>query len=165
MGSARRNGILEAGSKAPDFKLRNLSGGETSLEELLPNAPLLLAFFKVTCPVCQLTFPFLDRVYRERTSASMEIYGISQDEADWTRDFNERFGVTFPVLLDTSKNHYAASSAYGLTTVPSLFLIERDGTISWSLEGFSKREIQALAAKAGVNPFRADENVPEWKAG
>jgi hypothetical protein len=49
--------------------------------------------------------------------------------------------------------------------VPSLFLVERDGTIAWSLEGFNKREFVAVAGQAGVNPFRPGENVPEWKAG
>lgn len=163
MGSARRKGILQAGERAPDFRLRNLAGGHTALREL--PAPVLLVFFKITCPVCQLTLPFLDRVYRERNPESMAIYGISQDEAEWTRDFNRQFGVTFPILLDTHANHYEASNAFGISTVPSLFLVERDGRISWVLEGFQKRAIRTLAGKAEVNPFRPGEYVPEWKAG
>ena len=157
--------MVQKGSRAPDFKLKNLAGGETSLHELLPNGPVLLAFFKITCPVCQLTFPFLDRIHRERTPASIAIYGISQDDERWTRDFNERYGVTLPTLLDPEEQDFPVSNAYGISTVPSLFLVERDGTVSWTLEGFSKRELQALAGKAGVNPFRETDYVPEWKAG
>jgi peroxiredoxin len=164
MGYAQHR-MVQKGSRAPDFKLKDLAGSEVSLHELLPNGPVLLAFFKVTCPVCQLTFPFLDRIHRERTAASIAIYGISQDDERWTRDFNERHGVTFPTLLDPADDEYPASNAYGISTVPTLLLVERDGTISWTLEGFSKRELQALGAKAGVNPFRADDYVPEWKAG
>ncbi len=133
--------------------------------ETLPAGPVLLAFFKISCPVCQLTLPFLERIHQESAAPRLAIYGISQDGPDWTRDFMKRFGITFPVLLDPEKGGYPASNAYGLTTVPTLFLVERDGTVSWFLEGFNKAEIGALARKAGVNPYRPGEYVPEWKAG
>jgi hypothetical protein len=71
----------------------------------------------------------------------------------------------FPLLLDTEESGYPASNAYGLSHVPSLFLVDPDGTIGWSLEGFNKKEFLAMAAQAGVNPFHPGENVPEWKAG
>ena len=157
-------GILEAGANAPPFRLRNLAGGETALADLLPRAPLLLAFFKVACPVCQLTLPFLDRIHRE-AAGSLTVCGISQDEAEGTRDFNRRYGVTFPVLLDTDANRYQASNAFGLSTVPSLFLVDAGGRIVWSGEGFRKLNIEMLATRAGVNPFRPGDYVPEWKAG
>lgn len=157
--------MLLKGSRAPDFALPNLEGGETALHELLPNGPVLIAFFKITCPVCQLTFPFLERIHRERAPASLAIYGISQNDAPWTRDFNQRYGVTFPTLLDPEDRGFPASNACGISTVPSLLLVQPGGAISWTLEGFSKRDLQALAGKAGVNPFRPDDYVPEWKAG
>jgi len=69
------------------------------------------------------------------------------------------------MLLDTTEAGYPASNAYGLSHVPSLFVIERDGTISWSLEGFVKREFIEMARVAKVDPFGPGENVPEWKAG
>ncbi len=142
-----------------------MGGGETSLEEILPGGPVLLAFFKISCPVCQLTLPFLERIHGESVSGSLAVYGVSQDEPGGTRDFMKRFGISFPVLLDPEKGGYQASNAYGLTTVPTLFQVERDGTVSWTLEGFRKSEIQALAGKAGANPYRPGDYVPEWKSG
>jgi peroxiredoxin len=165
MAHGRSRAILKAGATAPDFRLRNLAGGETGLKELLPQAPLLLAFFKVSCPVCQLTFPFLERIHNEKRAGALTIYGIAQDEAEWTREFTARFGVTFPTLLDTQANGYEASNAFGISTVPTMFLVERDGTISKVIEGFSRLDVQELGALAGVNPFRPGEHVPEWKAG
>ena len=67
------------------------------LQDLIANGPVLLAFFKITCPVCQLTFPFLERLH---TAGTLPIYGISQNDAEDTREFNQHFGVTFPTLLD-----------------------------------------------------------------
>jgi len=43
--------------------------------------------------------------------------------------------------------------------------VEPGGAISWCLDGFSKQDLEQLGAKVGTSPFRADEYVPEWKAG
>lgn len=157
--------MLRARHRAPDFKLAQLGAGLVALRELLSVGPVLLAFFKSTCPVCQMTFPYLERIHRGRAPESLTIYGISQDDPEATREFNAEFGISFPVLLDTEESGYPASNAYGIAHVPSLFLVERDGTIAWSLEGFNKRELEAVAGRAGVKPFRPGEKVPDWKAG
>ena len=46
-----------------------------------------------------------------------------------------------------------------------MFLVERDGAISWTLAGFNRKELQSLGGKLGVNPFKAGEQVPEMKSG
>jgi peroxiredoxin len=150
--------MLAPGHKAPDFELADLRGSTTRLRDLAADGPVLLAFFKVSCPVCQLTFPFLDRI-----SGGLKVYGISQDNANSTQKFNREFGVTFPTLLDSGG--YPASNAFDITHVPSMFLVERDGTISWALDGFSRGELDSLGKKFGVAPFHPGEPVPEWKAG
>lgn len=162
MALGRRRALLAAGSRAPEFRLPRLDGGEASLQEILANGPVLLAFFKVSCPVCQFAFPFLERIH---SPASLAVYGISQNGADETRKFNRNFGITFPVLLDEEDNGFAISNAYGISTVPTLFLVERDGSIATVTEGWSKAEIARLAATSGVNPFLENDYVPEWKAG
>jgi len=148
--------IPEVGSRAPEFRLPRLDGGELSLAEITAQGPALLAFFKVSCPVCQLTFPFLERIHQ---AGSLAVYGISQNDAADTRDFARRYGTTFPMLLDSAKAGYAASNAYGITSVPTIFAIGRDGSIERVTEGWRKQEMAALGA---VGP---EDRVPEWKAG
>ena len=166
MGSARQQRTLEAGARAPEFDLSTLDGrGSQNLGGALAAGPVLLAFFKVTCPTCQLTLPFIERMYKGAKNGATRMFAVSQDDAAATREFNLEFGITMPTLLDLEKQGYPASNAYGLTNVPSLFLIEPNGSISWSLIGFHKKELEALGAKLGVNPFRPGENVPEMKGG
>jgi len=157
-----KSGILKAGTPAPAFELKDLGGAARTLESLLQHGPVLLAFFKVSCPVCQLTFPFLERLSK---SEAVQVVGVSQDDAQATRAFNERFGVTFPVLLDASSAGYAVSNAYRISSVPTIFMIERDGAISNSFEGFSKRGLGGIGERIHVAPFLAGEFVPEFKAG
>jgi peroxiredoxin len=158
-----KKGAIEAGAHAPSFRLKSLAGApEWSLDEILAKGAALLAFYKISCPVCQLAFPYLERL---SASPSLQVIGISQDDDPSTTAFNQRFGVTFPTLLDQSAAGYPASNAFAISSVPSLFLVETDGGISKSFSGFSKRDFEALGQRAGVQVFQPEDNVPEWKPG
>jgi peroxiredoxin len=159
--AARTRKLIDPGSRAPDFRLPRLAGGDVTLKELVSNGPVLLAFFKISCPVCQFTFPFLERLH----AGTLPIFGISQNSAEDTREFNREFGVTFPTLLDSEDSGFPVSNDYGISTVPTMFLLEPGGAVSYVIEGWNKKEITWLSGKAGVNPFLQGDNVPEWKAG
>lgn len=162
MAARRPNNLLESGSRAPDFRLERLTGGVTSMSDLLAGGPVLLAFFKISCPVCQMTFPFLERIH---AAGGLRIVGISQNDAADTREFNEEFGVTFPTLLDSEESGFPASNDYGISSVPAMFLVEPSGTIAQVIEGWRKRDMEGLAEGAGAPLFKPGDYVPEWKAG
>ena len=100
MWGKKKAAMLEAGVSAPSFELKNLDGGKKSLQDILAAGPALLAFYKVSCPVCQLAFPYLERL---AAGKSLQIVAISQDDDSSTKNFNQRCGVTFPTLLDDAK--------------------------------------------------------------
>jgi hypothetical protein len=77
----------------------------------------------------------------------------------------EEFGVTFPTLLDSEDNSFPASNEYGISSVPTMFLVEPGGKIANVIEGWRKREMETLAAPALASLFHQGDYVPEWKAG
>ena len=163
---------IVAGNVAPGFSLKALDGKEYSLQELMQQGPVVAAFFKVSCPVCQFTFPFLERLYKRYGGGEVTFLGISQDDARATKDFAKEFGVTFPMLLDEKEKGYPASNAYGLTNVPTIFLIETGSTVKISCMGFDKEDLESIAAAlaerkkmAATALFRPDESVPAHKPG
>jgi len=163
---------IVAGNTAPGFSLKGLDGKEFSLDKLLARGPVVAAFFKISCPVCQFTFPFLERIYKRYGGDAVTFLGISQDDDKATKDFAKEFGVTFPMLLDEKQKGYAASNAYGLTSVPTIFLIETDGTVKISCMGFDKKDLESIASELAerrkMTPaalFRPDESVPAHKPG
>ena len=103
-----------------------------------------VAFFKISCPVCQFTFPFLERLYKTYKDSTATFWGVSQDSALDTKEFCEEYGVTFTVLLDD--DDYTVSNLYGLTNVPTFFLIEQDGTATVSSVGFHKGKLEKIDA-------------------
>jgi peroxiredoxin len=159
MAARGQHKLLNSGARAPGFRLQLLAGGETTLAEILTGGPVLLAFFKISCPVCQLTFPFLERIH---AAGTLRVYGISQNGPEDTREFNQEFAVTFPTLLDTEESGFPVSNDYGISSVPTMFLVERNGAISQVMEGWRRKDMEGLA---GAGLFRKGDYVPEWKAG
>jgi peroxiredoxin len=153
--------MLKAGSKAPQFTLEDMSGAKQSLAEILSRGPVLVSFYKISCPVCQLTLPYLERI----SKGSLQVIGISQDDERATAKFQKNYGLTMRMLLDRDSDDYEVSNAFGISHVPSSFLIEPDGKISLATEGFVKRDLESLGGRAGVTTFGPEDHVPEWKAG
>ncbi len=156
---------LKAGGRAPEFTLPDMSGGRRSLEELRREGPVLAAFFKVNCPTCQYTFPFLERLHGKR-GAGAWVVGISQDARQKTDQFQRDWGLSFPLLLDAEEDGYTVSNAYGLTHVPALFLIEPDGRVALASAGFVKADLEEMSRRLGaVNLFHRDEKIEAFRAG
>lgn len=170
-GGPKDMAALPAGNKAPDFSLLDLSGTRFSLPAALKQGPVLAAFFKVSCPTCQYTFPFLERIHQAHGDKKITVVGISQNNQRDTAAFLKEFGVTFQTLLD-DPNGYAVSNAYGLTNVPSVFLIEQNGEIAITSVGWVKPEIEEINRKLSATLrvpaptiFKAGEDVRDFRAG
>ena len=153
---------LTVGTRATDFTLPTVDRRQFSLHEALKKGPVVLAFFKVSCPVCQYAFPLLERVYRANKDAHVSFVGVSQNEARETQAFLREYGVTFPVALDDPAN-YAVSNAYGLTNVPTIFYIAPSGEIEISCVGWSKVDVDAINRKLAEH--RRQTPTPLWRKG
>ena len=162
---------LANGVAAPDFELKTLDGKSFSLSAELARGPVVLAFFKVSCPTCQYAAPFLERLYKTYGSQGVTLVGVSQNNAKDTAAFNKQFGITFPVLLDDTST-YPVSNAYGLTNVPTIFWIAQDGEIEVSSVAWVKADFEQInrkMAEIGKIPpatvFKPGEDVRDFRAG
>lgn len=158
------------GAPAPCAELLGIDGRRRPIVPSDPLGHTLAAFFKVSCPTCKLTFPFLSRFHARFASPELRFLGISQDEAEPTREFAVACDTGFPVLLD--EDDYAASRAYGLVAVPSLVLIDGKGRVARTCQGFVKKELEDLAehlgkllGKDGSPVWQPGEDIPERKPG
>ncbi|MFB3916761.1 MAG: peroxiredoxin family protein [Terriglobales bacterium] len=162
---------LATGTTAPDFTLPALDGKRFSLHEALRKGPVVVVFFKITCPVCQFALPFIERLHHAYRGRGVAVVGISQNDTQSTSQFVKQYGITFPVVLD-DPGKYEVSNAYGLTNVPTVFLIAPDGEITVSSVGWARKDIEEINAQLAdvaqadrVPVFRRGEDIPDWKAG
>jgi peroxiredoxin len=161
---------IVAGNPSPDFSLKSLDGKSFSLAESVKKGPVVLAFFKVSCPVCKFTFPFLERLFQRYRAEDITFLGISQDVPSASRDFAKEFRITFPILSE--EVGYPVSNAYGITMVPTVFLVEAERRVKISSMGFAKADLEAIADSLAdrrnltrTPVFLATESVPAVKPG
>jgi peroxiredoxin len=180
-GGPKDMAALGEGTTAPDFSLpavssspivsSNKDGGKFSLQDALRHGQVLALFFKVSCPVCQYAFPFFERLHKSYGSEKVAMVAVSQDDKNNTAAFLKEHGVTFPALLDDPAG-YAASNAYGLTNVPSWFLIGQDAKIKISSVGWVRADVEDLNRRlADANHtvprrlFRPGDDVRDYRPG
>lgn len=162
---------LTAGKSAPDFQLNSLDGKPFELTTALAKGPVVLVFFKVSCPTCQYALPFYDRLFKAYKNQHVTLVGVSQNDARDTGAFAQEFGITFPILLDDTQK-YAVSNAYGLTNVPTTFWVAPGGEIEVTSVGWSKPEFEQINRKMAeaattslAMPFRPGEDIRDFRAG
>jgi peroxiredoxin len=163
---------LSTGTKAPEFALTTTSGKPVILSELMKRGPAVLAFSKVGCPTCQYAFPHFERLFQIHKPEPCSFLGISQDNPADTQAFAKKYGITFPIAVDDA-SRYIVSNAYKLTTVPTVYLVDRDGVIQVSSVGWARKDIEDLNLKLSMmDPaqqhfpiFKPGEEIAEYKAG
>jgi peroxiredoxin len=152
---------LPVGSIAPDFELTDADGRSYRLSDALTHGRVALVFYKSSCPTCQFTFPYIQKIFEKANhDAGWTLWAISEDDADETRQFVEQYGLAFEVLID--EHPYDVSAAYGLKFVPAIFLIEPNGKISVSEYGFSKAGLNGIA---GFEYFTPNDGLPASRPG
>jgi len=137
-------------SSAPKARFRTADGATLSTTDVVARGrslPVLLAFFKTSCPICQLTWPYLERLHRAYGGKAVHVVGVSQNDADSSRAYYlEHGGATFDLLLDPEPA-FAASNAFGVESVPHLVLLSPAGLIEDVFSGWSKARMEALGAR------------------
>ncbi len=144
-------------SAAPRVRFRTTEGATLSTADVVASGhdlPVLLAFFKTSCPICQLTWPYLQRLHRAYGAKAVHVVGVSQNDADSSRAYYAEYGgATFDLLLDPEPT-FAASNAFGVESVPHLVLLSPEGLVEDVFAGWSKARMEALGARF------AAKNVP-----
>jgi thiol-disulfide isomerase/thioredoxin len=129
--------------------------------------PVALVFFKVTCPVCQMAAPKIDTMAR---SYPGRVVGVGQDPPDELERFGREFRMDIAAVADVPP--YDVSNAYGIETVPTLFVIDgagvvADAVVSWDRAGYNRASAR-LAELLGVEPVTVSDSsdgLPPFRPG
>ena len=147
------------GKPAPDFQVQDLNGEELSLEKYKGQI-VLLDFWATWCPPCIKEIPKLKKVYEKYKDQKFQIIGVSLDR-------------TMPPLAAYVQDealawvHYwdenrTVRNQYGVTAIPTAFLIDGEGTIrKASLGGFDVDAAVAELMKEKIT--KPDETTPPTK--
>jgi peroxiredoxin len=138
--------MIEPGTPAPDFTLRDQDGKEVSLADLRGET-VVLAFYPLDfSPVCTDQLNVYQEVLPELEARGARLFGISVDSAFCHKAFQQHLGVSFPLLADFEPKGEVARK-YGVYiderghNQRALVLIGPDGVVRWSHKSPSPLEI------------------------
>ncbi len=133
--SRESGGSPDVGSKAPDFSLKDLGGKRVSLEDFAGKV-VLLEFWATWCPPCRESIPEMERLFESMRNRDLVVLGVSVDEGssapEKVKAFAEKYNIGYTVLLDSGE----ASRKYRITSIPAIFIIDRNLRIVKKYEGF-----------------------------
>ena len=135
--------MLTVGDKAPSFTLPSVGGGE-AVTDPWTEGETVVAFFKVSCPVCKMVAPMLTKL----SEAGVRVVAVGEDAPEDIASYNESQGQQVTTLSEAAP--YAVSEAYGLEAVPTIFLIGAEGEIGQAIAGWNRDTWNDLAASLGV---------------
>lgn len=135
--------MLTAGDHAPPFRLADIDTGD-AVTDPWAEGDVVLAFFKVSCPVCKMVTPMVQAL----ADAGVRVLAVGEDVPADLAAYRESQGQRVPTVTEPAP--YRVSAAYGLEAVPAVFLVGADGVIRDAVPGWSRDGWNRLAAAAGA---------------
>lgn len=135
---------------APSFVLPDFKNNRISLDDY-KNKVVMLEFFASWCPPCKLSAAGVEPIYEKYRDRGFAVIAISLDKgSDAAADveaFVRELGITYPALMDDGRT----SRKYGVVSIPTSFIIDRQGKLRSRHDGLTadfrealSREIEAL---------------------
>ena len=152
------------GDQASSFYLKTLEGKDFFLRdycgELRPPVikkkqhVVVLSFFATWCGPCKREIPHLEKIYKRYKSKDVKVVLIDVEEKPpKVSEFLKELQVDLPVLID---RYAAVKQRYGIESLPTLFLIGKEGKIRDIRIGYKEgdeeeveKEIQEILAETG----------------
>ncbi|MBI3592077.1 MAG: TlpA family protein disulfide reductase [Nitrospirae bacterium] len=121
-------GAVGNSDAAPSFVLADLKSNKVSLSDYKGRI-VMLEFFASWCPPCQVSAPDIKSVYEKYRDRGFVVLAISIDKgtdaAAAAGFFMREFGLSYPALIDDGE----VSRRYGVVSIPTSFIIDRQGKV------------------------------------
>jgi peroxiredoxin len=129
--------MIEAGSPAPEFTLRDQDGNKVSLADYRGRTVVLVFYPADFSRVCTDQLSVYQEVLPQFEEAGTQLVGISVDGAFCHKAFQDHQGLTIPLLADFHPKGEVAK-AYGVWSEEhgvagrALVMVGPDGVVQWS---------------------------------
>ncbi len=143
LGLGAGDGVVTAGA------FETIEGQVVTLEGLKGKVVLVNAW-ATWCPPCVLEMPGFQRVYEDYRDQGFTVLGISRDQGspDLVRAFLKQKGITYPVAMAWQDG---LGNFGEVTTLPTSFLLGKDGTIKHTVVGIFAEPTLRMAVRQLLN--------------
>jgi len=126
---------------APEFALKDADGRMVRLSDYRGKV-VLLNFWATWCGPCRMEVPWLIEMQRDNKDRGFEVLAVSMDDNGWedVKPFLAEMKINYRVMIG---NDETAQNYGGVESLPTTFLIDRDGKVAVVHVGLtSKKDIQ-----------------------
>ena len=118
------------GEKFLDFTQNDPDGNPVALSSLVGENFLLIDFWAAWCGPCRVENPNVVAVYNDYKDKGFDVLGVSldKDRNDWLKAIEDD-KLTWTQVSDLNYWKNGASKAYGINSIPSNLLLDKDGII------------------------------------
>jgi len=126
----------QAGDLAPDYLGISRDNDEVRVSHFQGKA-LVVTFWASWCGVCVKELPIVEAVRRKWGSERVEVVGVNfhEDSAAWRKAMSRLKGFTMTFTRDRDR---ASSEAYGVHSLPHVFMIDKNGRIAHTHTGYDE---------------------------
>ena len=136
---------LDVGDAAPGFTAQALEGHEALSLSDYRGKVVYLDFWASWCAPCATALPVLDSFRDEFSADDFQVLAVNVDsEPANARRFLTRRPVGYPSVTDPDGR---LPAQFEIETMPTSFLIDREGVIRLVHRGFRKSDVDALRAE------------------
>ncbi|MGC8784910.1 MAG: TlpA family protein disulfide reductase [Armatimonadota bacterium] len=131
------------GDTAPNVTLNLLNGETKSLADYRGKV-VVLDFWATWCAPCRFTMPKMIQFHNRHREQDVVVIGVAVDVTSRAEieQFVREMGVNYPIAVDGDAT---AKSAYQIKSLPTLFIIDKEGNILRRMEGYDPQNtIQTL---------------------
>lgn len=145
LGAPAGAGAVEAGDAAPDFSIPRLGAGKPLQLSAYRGKVVYLDFWASWCAPCLVSLPMLDDLRKEFPSDQFQVLAVNLDtEPAKAQSFLAKRPVGYPSASDPQGR---VPQSFGLSTMPTSYLIDRKGVVRYVHAGFRKDDIDEIRAK------------------
>jgi len=133
-GNLKTPPLLPVGTIAPDWKLMDLNGHTLSTGDIR-NKLTIIDFSGNYCAACILSLPHIEALRtRYKNDKSIQFVTIDGDDTPQSvAKFMQKYKFNYPIYV----NGKSVKDAFHVTSVPTFYLIDKQGKIAATFDGFS----------------------------
>ena len=123
------------GRTAPPIEAQLDDGAPFSLDDQRGKV-VVLSFWASWCGPCRLELPALSALAAQRPGVAVYAVNVDRERND-ARGFLRKVRFELPIVWD---NQAMAMGGYGILSMPTMVVLDTNGTVVWTKVGFSREK-------------------------